>query len=323
MVDDEMYTLMNSPYARGQLEPGSNKVIMQLPDHTGHGYRLTKDHNLRDWSSIVNTDTDGFHDDACSVAKMDPIKDVVFLQNIITFWWAQFRIYNPTLKPWKPGQSMADVNPQILNPDHPLRKCSTQTLDKREKVIVPCVNPGEGFTTADIMHQRAVGNAKAFTCAPAKFLTYFPSLNASMLASDHLRHAKTTLVSNLTTRVVIRAKGFKRHQVSAIAELECLCLESPLVRRIDRNPLILTGMKHGLVQPRPSEHTLVDPVPAMKKSFTEEQGLRSVKMVAGIGRCVRDGSRLSVTSMRRLIYAAAFEETVPDADITNIVIITI
>ncbi|GAB7322718.1 hypothetical protein MBLNU13_g03610t2 [Cladosporium sp. NU13] len=268
MVDDEMYTLMNSPYARGQLEPGSNKVIMQLPDHTGHGYRLTKDHNLRDWSSIVNTDTDGFHDDACSVAKMDPIKDVVFLQNIITFWWAQFRIYNPTLKPWKPGQSMADVNPQILNPDHPLRKCSTQTLDKQ-------------------------------------FVAPF------------------TQVSNLTTRVVIRAKGFKRHQVSAIAELECLCLESPLVRRIDRNPLILTGMKHGLVQPRPSEHTLVDPVPAMKKSFTEEQGLRSVKMVAGIGRCVRDGSRLSVTSMRRLIYAAAFEETVPDADITNIVIITI
>lgn len=87
-TDDNMDVLTNAPYASDQPEPGPNQVIIHLPDHTGNGYILTKDYILRDWFSIASTDTDGFPEDACLLAKMDSIKDVIFMRDSITFWWA-------------------------------------------------------------------------------------------------------------------------------------------------------------------------------------------------------------------------------------------
>jgi hypothetical protein len=113
-------------------------------------------------------------------------------------------------------------------------------------------------------------------------------------------------------------EGFKNPKVSAIAELARLFLKSPLIRRIDRNPLALACMKHELVHPSPSEHVFINPVSIVKEYFIEEQGLNFVKMVAGIGRRVRGGPHESVTSMHRLVYTAVFNEAVAGTDITNI-----
>jgi hypothetical protein len=70
-----------------------------LPDHSGQGCRVTKDLILRDWFAIVNTHTNGFPDDACLDIKMDMVRDIVLMKDSSTFWWAQFRLYDPTSKP--------------------------------------------------------------------------------------------------------------------------------------------------------------------------------------------------------------------------------
>jgi len=44
-------------------------------------------------------------------------------------------------------------------------------------------------------------------------------------------------------------------------------------------------------------------------------------MVAGIGRRVRGGPHAFVASMRRLVFAAAFDEAAPGTDITNMGVI--
>lgn len=97
---------------------------------------MTKDYILRDWSSIVNTETNGFPDDACLLARTDSVKNVLFKRDSIMIRWAQSQLYDPTLKPCKPGRSIAHVNTQILDPSPPLRKCFTQTWGKGDKVAV-------------------------------------------------------------------------------------------------------------------------------------------------------------------------------------------
>jgi hypothetical protein len=49
---------------------------------------------------------------------MDAIKDVIFMQDNINYWWTQLRLYGATRKPWKPGQTIADTNPQVLQANH-------------------------------------------------------------------------------------------------------------------------------------------------------------------------------------------------------------
>lgn len=68
--------------------------------------------------------------DACLEAKMAMLHGVISMQDLINFWWLRLRMLDPSLIPWKPGRCITDTNPQVLDPDHPIRKCITRLEEK-------------------------------------------------------------------------------------------------------------------------------------------------------------------------------------------------
>jgi hypothetical protein len=77
-----------------------------------------------------------FTEVACVEARLHLPLDVVLIQDIINWWWIQLRLYDDTLVPWKPGQSITDTNPQVLDPNHPIRKCCTPTYSPRRSLAI-------------------------------------------------------------------------------------------------------------------------------------------------------------------------------------------
>jgi hypothetical protein len=69
--------------------PADNQMILHFPDHTGRAYEVARQFITRDWSSVLNVNITTFKHAACLAAKMDAIKDVIFMQDNINYWWTQ------------------------------------------------------------------------------------------------------------------------------------------------------------------------------------------------------------------------------------------
>lgn len=62
---------------------------------------------------------------ACIESMIDLYYDRSQLQWWIDFFWYRFRLLDPSLQYWSSGESIFDKNPQLLDPNHPIRECVT------------------------------------------------------------------------------------------------------------------------------------------------------------------------------------------------------
>jgi hypothetical protein len=60
---------------------------------------------------------------ACTLAKIELFYDKSLQKFNVARTWARLRILDPTLQPWGIHETIADVNPQILDEDHVLQQC--------------------------------------------------------------------------------------------------------------------------------------------------------------------------------------------------------
>ena len=109
--------------------------VVHAPGHNGTTYAQSKEPFLVHWSLVLNVPygclANFFTEDACIEAHLHMTLGIILMQDIIHWWWLRLRQYDDNLVPWKPGQSITDTNSQVLDPNHPIRKCCPITWNSR------------------------------------------------------------------------------------------------------------------------------------------------------------------------------------------------
>jgi hypothetical protein len=125
--------------------------------------------------------------------------------------------------------------------------------------------------------------------------------------------------SQAISRVVLVVKGFQNIEFAAIMELARMFSECRPICRIDRSDVCeASGMQILTPPPHPDKHVLIDSIPYTRHSLHRDAGqmFAFVGMIAGIGRATRNSS-IKLDAMRRRIFNAAFDVSVPRSDEKN------
>jgi hypothetical protein len=114
-----LITLLEASVAQDTSLPLPGYIALRIPGHVGNEITLLNrpDPDRRTNDELVNDSQ------ACLIARIELFQDEKFMSRNNANWYLRFRLLDPGLLPWKPGQKITDVNPGVSHATHPLQSC--------------------------------------------------------------------------------------------------------------------------------------------------------------------------------------------------------